>query len=105
MILASSDNPDEAFKFLEFLYAGMDRVWNEFGYLPASAVETTDPKDPQAFAVFEESMKYARNRGPSPDWPQISKAIQTAIQSTLTGQATAEDALATAQEQIDKVVN
>jgi multiple sugar transport system substrate-binding protein len=105
VILASSDNPDEAFKFLEFLYAGMDRVWNEFGYLPASAVETTDPKDPQAFAVFEESMKYARNRGPSPDWPQISKAIQTAIQSTLTGQATAEDALATAQEQIDKVVN
>ena len=43
--------------------------------------------------------------GRIPDWPQISKAIQTAIQSTLTGQATAEDALATAQEQIDKVVN
>ena len=66
VILAISDNPDEAFKFLEFLYASMDRVWNEFGYLPASKVETDDPKDPQAYAVFEESMKYARNRGPSP---------------------------------------
>lgn len=50
-------------------------------------------------------MKYARNRGPSPDWPKISQAIQTAIQTTLTGQATAEDALATAQDRIDGILN
>jgi multiple sugar transport system substrate-binding protein len=82
----------------------MDRVWNDFGYLPASAVEVTDPKYPEAYAVFEESMKYARNRGPEPEWPRISGAIQTAIQSTLTGQATAEEALAEAQAEIDDVL-
>ena len=82
----------------------MDRVWNEFGYLPASKVEVKDPKYPEIYAVFEESMKYARNRGPHPQWPRISKAIQTAIQSTLTGQATPEDALTAAQTSIDKVL-
>lgn len=105
VILANTDNPEEAFQFLEFLYANMDRVWNEFGYLPASAVEVSDPKYPEIYAVFEESMEFARNRGPHPDWPQISKAIQTAIQQSLTGQATPEDALAQAQEQIDSVLN
>ncbi len=104
VILASTDNPDEAFLFLEFLYDNMDRVWNEFGYLPASKVEVKDPKYPEIYAVFEESMKYARNRGPHPQWPRISKAIQTAIQSTLTGQATPEDALAAAQTSIDKIL-
>ncbi len=104
VILANTDNPDEAFAFIEFLYGDMDRVWNDFGYLPASAVEVTDPKYPEAYAVFEESMKYARNRGPEPEWPRISGAIQTAIQSTLTGQATAEEALAEAQAEIDDVL-
>ncbi|TNC52341.1 sugar ABC transporter substrate-binding protein [Rubellimicrobium rubrum] len=104
VILANTDTPDEAFAFLEFLYGDMDRVWNDFGYLPASAVEVTDPKYPEAYAVFEESMKYARNRGPESDWPQVSGAIQTAIQSTLTGQATAEEALAEAQAEIDDVL-
>ena len=105
VILSNTDQPEEAFAFLEFLYDNMDRVWNEFGYLPASAVEVTDPRFPEAYAVFEESMQYARNRGPSPDWPQISQAIQTAFQSALTGQATPADALADAQETIDGVIN
>jgi multiple sugar transport system substrate-binding protein len=104
VILANTDSPDEAFKFVEFLYAQMPRVWNEFGYLPASDVEVTNPNNPEIYAVFEESMKYARNRGPHPEWPRISQAIQTAIQSTLTGQTDAETALATAQQQIDAVL-
>lgn len=105
VILSNTKHPEEAFAFLEFLYANMDRVWNEFGYLPASAVEVTDPRFPEAYAVFEESMKYARTRGPSPDWPRISKAIQTAIQSALTGQQTPEAALAEAQGTISDIIN
>lgn len=105
VILANTDQPEEAFKFIEFLYSQMPRVWNEFGYLPASKVTVEDPNNPEIYAVFEESMQYARNRGPHPEWPKISKAIQGAIQSTLTGQASAEDALATAQGQIDAVLN
>jgi multiple sugar transport system substrate-binding protein len=31
VILANTDNPDEAFMFVEYLYEQMPRVWNEFG--------------------------------------------------------------------------
>jgi len=105
VILANTDNPDEAFQFVEYLYSQMHRVWNEFGYLPASKVEVQNPNEPEIYAVFEESMKFARNRGPHPEWPQISKAIQGAIQSTLTGQASAKAALQTAQGKIDSVLS
>lgn len=105
VIIANTDQPEEAFKFVEYLYSQMPRVWNEFGFLPASKVTVENPANPEIYAVFEESMQFARNRGPNPEWPKISKAIQGAIQSTLTGQATAEDALATAQGQIDAVLN
>jgi multiple sugar transport system substrate-binding protein len=104
VILANTDAPEAAFKFVEFMYSQMPRVWNEFGYLPASKVTVENPNNAAIYAVFEESMKYARNRGPHPEWPKISKAIQTAIQSALTGQATPQDALATAQSQIDGIL-
>jgi multiple sugar transport system substrate-binding protein len=104
VILANTDNPKEAFMLLEFLYEQMPRVWNEFGYLPAYPAEVNDPRWPEIYAVFEESMKYAKNRGPHPQWPKISKAIQTAIQSTLTHQADAKTALETAQGEIDAVL-
>ena len=104
VIVANSRHPQEAFKFIEYMYEQMPRVWNEFGYVPAYPVKVEDPKYPQAYKVFEETMKFARKRGPSPDWSKISKAIQTAIQTTLTGQATAENALTTAQKSIDKIL-
>ena len=74
------------------------------GYLPAYAVDAKDAKWPVHYAVFAESMKFAKNRGPNPEWPRISKAIQTAIQSTLTHQSDAATALATAQADIDIVI-
>jgi len=101
VILKSSKNPEAAFAFLEYCWSQMPRVWNEFGYLPAASVEVKDPKYPAIFKVFDDSMAFARNRGPEPQWPKVSKAIQTAMQTALTGQVTPEAALATAQKQID----
>jgi multiple sugar transport system substrate-binding protein len=100
VILASTKHPKEAFAFVEYLYEQMPRVWNEFGFLPAYPVDAKDAKWPKHYAVFVESMNYARVRGPHPEWQKISKAIQTAIQSTLTHQMEAEAALATAQTAI-----
>ncbi|MFI5015440.1 MAG: ABC transporter substrate-binding protein [Hyphomicrobiales bacterium] len=104
VILASSKHPKEAFAFIEYLYEQMPRVWNEFGFLPAYPVDLREPKWPKHYAVFVESMKYARVRGPHPEWQKISKAIQTAIQSTLTHQVEAEAALATAAATIKEVL-
>jgi multiple sugar transport system substrate-binding protein len=104
VILASSKHPKEAFILIEWLYSKMPEVWNRFGFLPASKVKTDNPQWPEIYAVFEESMKYARNRGPHPEWPKISKAIYTAIQSSLTHQSEPKAALAAAQKQIDGVL-
>jgi multiple sugar transport system substrate-binding protein len=104
VIVANTKHPKEAFKFVEYMYEQMPRVWNEFGYMPAYPVQVEKPNYPQAYDVFNESMKFARNRGPSPDWAKISKAIQTAIQTTLTGQSSPENALAAAQKSIDGIL-
>ncbi len=65
MPLAGSDAPDAAFAFFRYGYAQMDRVWNRFGCLPAADVGVADPACPEIFATFEDSMKFARSRGPA----------------------------------------
>lgn len=96
-IFASSKHPDEAFKALEYFASQDDRLFPEFGQLPARSdidlPETGEPLKDAALQVFLEQLQYAQARGPHPEWPRISKAIQDAIQQALTGQQTPQAAL------------
>jgi multiple sugar transport system substrate-binding protein len=104
-ILASSAHPAETFQFMEYIYSQSSRNWNEFGMLPANAsASPADPKWPAAYKVFVEQMKYAKGRGPHPAWPQISKAIQAAIQNALTHRSDAKTALNVAKATVDRVL-
>jgi len=103
-IFAATKHPKEAFLFLEYLYSQMPRVWNEFGFVPSYPVEVKDPKWPEAYAIFVESMQNARARGPSPDWAKISSPISTAIQQALTHKSDAKTALTQAQAKIDTIL-
>jgi multiple sugar transport system substrate-binding protein len=105
VIMAQSKHPKEAFEFLEYLATQMPHVWNDWGFLPVEPVQVADPKWPADYAVFLEALKTARVRGPSPNWADISQAIQTAIQSALTHQATAQQALDTAQSAVQDAVS
>ena len=67
--------------------------------LPATGNEKKDA----ALKVFQEQLQFAKARGPHPEWPKISKAIQDAIQSALTGQMTPKEALDQAAETIAAV--
>jgi multiple sugar transport system substrate-binding protein len=104
VIMAQSKHPKEAFEFLEYLASQMPHVWNDWGFLPVEPVQVANPKWPADYAVFLEALKTARVRGPSPNWADISQAIQTAIQSALTHQATAQQALDTAQSAVQDAV-
>jgi multiple sugar transport system substrate-binding protein len=104
VIMAQSKHPEQAFELLEFLVTQMPHVWNDWGFLPVEPVQIADPKWPADYAVFLEALKTARVRGPSPNWADISQAIQTAIQSALTHQATAQQALDTAQSAVQDAV-
>ncbi|MGO7161540.1 extracellular solute-binding protein, partial [Rhizobium johnstonii] len=107
-IFATSKHPAEAFKALEFFASQDDKMFKNFGQLPArsdiSIPETGQPLKDAALKVFLEQLKYAKPRGPHPQWPKISKAIQDAIQAALTGQMSPKDALDQAADKIKAVL-
>ena len=108
-VFANTEHPDEAFAFLEYMVSQVDRTWPEFTRLPSFAgvelAPTGNERIDAAAQVFTEQLGYARTRGPHPEWPRISKAIQDAFQSVLTGQAEPQAALDRAQEEIDAILN
>lgn len=107
-IFANTDHPDAAFAFLEYADSQADRLWPEFTRMPSRSdielADTGDAKIDAATPIFVEQLSHARNRGPHPDWPRISRAIQAAIQAALTGQASAQEALDAAQAEIDRIL-
>lgn len=93
-----AEDREAAIDFVAFMNSPevLKNAWNT-GRLPARKdIKIENPKWPEAYKVFSEEMAYAKPRGPHPRWPDISLAIQNALQQALTGQKTAEQALADA---------
>lgn len=108
-IMSTTQHPDEAFRLLEYYVSQEDRLFPEFGNLPARGdielpVTGVEKKD-AALKVFQEQLQYAQPRGPHPEWQKISKAIYDAMQQALTGQMSSMDALNQAQATIDTIFN
>ena len=107
-IFANSEHPEEAFKVLEYFVSQDNRMFKDFGQLPARSdiaiPETGVALKDAGLKVFVEQLKYAKPRGPHPEWPKISKAIQDAIQAALTGQMSSKEALDQAAEKINAVL-
>jgi multiple sugar transport system substrate-binding protein len=106
-IFSSTKHPKEAFKALEFFASKDVTMYKDFGQLPARSDLPVPPtgnalKD-SALATFVEQLKYAQPRGPSPEWPKISKAVQDAIQAALTGQMEPKAALDQAAAKIKSI--
>lgn len=99
-ISKASEHVDAAFEFIEFMYAQQPRNWNEFRLLPPRAIEVENPVFPEGYEFFLEQLQYGRVLGPHPRWNDVSIALQTAIQSTLSGQTDAQSALDRAAAEI-----
>ncbi len=106
-IFSNSKHPQKAFKVLEYFVSQDDKMFKNFGQLPARSDIAIPPTGNQlkddALKVFAEQLKYAQPRGPSPNWAKISKAIQDAIQAALTGQMSPKEALDQAAEKIEAI--
>ena len=92
----NGDKIEESVKFL--MYAVQKDLVNDyiddFGYIPSRKDAAAAPQfteDP-IMKVFAEEMNYAMPRGPHPQWPELSNAISTALQETLTLTKSPEDA-------------
>lgn len=105
LINGSTEHPEAAFKFIDWFHKHDSQMWNRYGLFPAfDGIDSNPENFAQAFGVFNEQMKYAAVRGPHPEWPKISRAIQGAIQASLAGDVAPADALATAQAEVDEVL-
>ena len=105
-IPAGAKNPDGAFRVIEFMSnAAIFQVGWKSGLLaPRIDVEVKDPQWPQAYAMFREQSKYAIQRGPHPQWPDLSRPIQIAIQEALTGTKPAAVVLKEAAQKIQPIL-
>ena len=107
-IFSKTQHPKEAFKVLEYFVSQDNRMFKDFGQLPARSdlaiPSTGQPLKDAALKVFQEQLQYAQPRGPHPAWPKISKAIQDAIQAALTGQMSPKEALDQADQKIKAVL-
>jgi multiple sugar transport system substrate-binding protein len=97
---------DGAFRFIEFTSRPevLNEAWKAGRLAPRTDVVLAAPSWPQAYAIFREQLQSARPRGPHPQWPDISRAIQSAIQEALTGTKPADVALKEAARKIAPIL-
>ncbi len=100
-------NKAAAFKVIEFMSepAQMLQAWSGGRLAPVKTMQVEHPAMPEAYATFRKQMEVARPRGPHPRWPDISAAMQTAIQEALTGKSTPEAALQKASRVITPILD
>jgi multiple sugar transport system substrate-binding protein len=98
---------DAAFRVIEFMSepAQMQQSWSGGRLAPVKTLTIEHPTLPQAYSTFTEQMQFAKPRGPHPQWPDISAALQTAIQEALIGRSTPELALQKASRVITPILD
>ena len=97
---------DGAFKFIEFMSHPkiLSEGWKSGRIGPRTDVMVQNPSWPQAYATYRSAMAYARPRGPHPQWPDISRPMQVAIQQALTGAKTPAAALKEAAAKVQPIL-
>ena len=103
----SGGNEEGALKFLEYATSEeqVKFMMDSFGYISADKnIAAAQFADDTVMTTFTEELEYAMPRGPLAEWPEISDAISLAFNQVITGDASPEDAAATAQSTIDGIV-
>ncbi|UOQ91824.1 ABC transporter substrate-binding protein [Halobacillus shinanisalinarum] len=108
MALIKDGNVDAAWKFMTWLLE--PEQLEEFavgtGYFPPrkDVLNQSDYwKNDEHLSEFIPIMETAEARGPSPEWPEISEAIQNAIQEALTDTKTPKEALEDASTKVQEI--
>lgn len=108
IVMLKDTNKEASWKLMEYLSSEQNNqaFCEAAGYISprkdaveASTVWKNDPIQ----SVYAEQMTSAKARGPHPQWPSISSAIQEAEQSILAGEATVSDAFDAAAAKIKEI--
>lgn len=108
-IIAGSANVEAAWELLTWTQEPeeLKQYLLQAGKLPSHAGLTEEPEwaDDPVLRVFTEQLKVARPRAYGPNYLEISAEIQTAVQAAISGESSAQDALARAQEKITPLLS
>ena len=109
MISVNGKNPGGSIKVLEFLSdeAQHKILASEFSLPPAIASVYDDAEVKKALpfaAELKQAISQAKSRPVSPVYPQISAAIYKNVNEALAGSVTPEEALKTAQTQMEQAL-
>ncbi len=104
-IPSGAQNADLAWEFISIaMNAQNHRTWAiSRGYVPVRVSLAGDSGFTEAipfYPVIEEILPMARTRPATPEYPQISSALQTALQSIMVGERGVEEALDAAAEEV-----
>jgi multiple sugar transport system substrate-binding protein len=106
VIPKDAQDPDGAFAFIEYMAQPkiVSEGWNTGRLPPRTDIVIDNPQWPQAYAIYHEQLQSARARGPHPQWPDLSRPMQTAIQEAITGKRSAAEALGDAAKKIQPIL-
>jgi multiple sugar transport system substrate-binding protein len=109
VISVYTDNPGAALKLVDFLSSEKEQIimFRDYSLAPTIAAAYDDPgvKKKYAFAAdLKDSVGQAKARPVSPVYPQISQAIYKNVNEALAGRVSPEDALKTAQSEMQKAL-
>lgn len=112
-VFAGSPNKDAAWEFVKYITSPeVQLLWNQrTGFLPVRQsvaenpdyltwVNETEPR----MQPFVEGMAYAHTRPATPKYNEVSNAFATEIQRALLGEATPEEALASAEAAVNDIL-
>lgn len=107
MGVVKKDNNEGAIEFLKFYDQNevMIEAMKKYGSFPPKTEAAQDPYwvNDEVQKMFIKQMETAIPRGPSPQWPSYSTALQTSVQEAMTNKKSAEDAAKSAQKAVDAV--
>jgi len=102
VLFQESQHKKEAQDFIRFMLSRQTQVtMGNIGQMPVLSELAGSSELPAYFSVFQEQLKTAKARTPSPAWPKIDEAIGTAVTLALKGQASPQQALDQAAQTID----
>ena len=106
IIPKDATNAAGAFTFIEFMADPkiVSEGWNTGRLPPRTDILLANPQWPEAYAIYHQQLETARPRGPHPQWPDLSRAMQIAIQEAITAKRPAAQALDDAAKKIRPIL-
>jgi multiple sugar transport system substrate-binding protein len=108
VVFSTSKHPQQACELLKFVASRDAQVeWaNSLGQIPVNSAADAmiDLEKHPYLKIFMEQMDYAKPRPPIGSYPEIENAVNPEMQAALDGKKTTEEAMASACEEVDRIM-